>query len=174
MSLEPLLVASPIIQIHALAGMAAFAIGGVTLFLPKGNDRHRGLGRAWVALMVVVAASSFLIWEIRMLGPFSPIHLVSVFTLYALYKGVGHARAGRIGAHRRTMQSLYVVALAVTGIFTLAPGRIMYQVVFGPGAGPSLGSLVVAGGLVLAAGGWLILKPRRRGVGAVTRGLTKP
>ena len=56
MSLAPLLQASPAIQLHAIAAMAAFALGCVQLAAPKGTLPHRTLGYIWVALMVVVAA----------------------------------------------------------------------------------------------------------------------
>jgi uncharacterized membrane protein len=42
------------------------------------------------------------------------------------------ASRGRIEAHRRAMLSIYALALIVTGLFTLWPGRIMHRVVFGP------------------------------------------
>jgi uncharacterized membrane protein len=44
MSLAPLLNASPTIQIHAFAAMAALAIGVVQLSAPKGTLPHRGIG----------------------------------------------------------------------------------------------------------------------------------
>lgn len=163
MTLEPLLTASPIIQIHAYAAMAALLTGGAILFLPKGNARHRTLGRAWVGLMVVVAASSFGIWEIRMFGLFSPIHLFSAVVLYALYKGVEHIRARRVGQHRRTMQTLYVASLVVSGVFTLAPGRIMHKVVFGPGYEASVETLTLVGAVILGvSAAWIIFRTRRQ------------
>ena len=41
MSLAPLLQASPVIQVHAVAAMAAFALGIVQLAAPKGTIPHR-------------------------------------------------------------------------------------------------------------------------------------
>ena len=51
---------SPVIQIHLLAAVAAFAIGAVQIFGPKGTGMHRILGWTWVIFMVVVAGSSLL------------------------------------------------------------------------------------------------------------------
>jgi len=76
MSLAPLLDAAPQIPVHAFAAMAAFALGVVQLAAPKGTLPHRTLGWIWVALMAVVAVSSLWIHEIRLVGPFSPIHLL--------------------------------------------------------------------------------------------------
>ena len=59
MSLEPLLTASPIIQVHAFAAIAAFALGLVQFAAPKGTVPHRTIGWIWVGLMTVIAISSF-------------------------------------------------------------------------------------------------------------------
>ncbi|MGB7176641.1 MAG: hypothetical protein WBD33_07310, partial [Xanthobacteraceae bacterium] len=66
MTLEPLLQASPAIQIHAFAAMTAFALGVVQLSAPKGTLPHRTLGWIWIALMLVVSISAFFIHQLRM------------------------------------------------------------------------------------------------------------
>ncbi len=81
MSLAPLLDAAPAIPVHAFAAMAAFVLGVVQLAAPKGTLPHRTIGWIWVVLMLAVAASSFWIHQIKLLGPWSPIHLLSIFTL---------------------------------------------------------------------------------------------
>ncbi|AZO53695.1 MULTISPECIES: DUF2306 domain-containing protein [unclassified Mesorhizobium] len=149
MSLEPLLHASPLIKLHALAAMASLLLGAVQLWRTKGDRLHRALGRVWVSLMAVVALSSFFIWTIRLWGPFSPIHLLSLFVLIMLWRGVGLARRGNIAAHRRIMQGTYIFGLVITGLLTFIPGRTMYFVAFGPqGATPlklaAFAALVVA------------------------------
>lgn len=136
MSLEPLLAASLAIRIHAFAAMAAFVLGAVQIAAPKGTIPHRAFGWAWVALMVIVAGSSFLIHSIRTWGDWSPIHILSIVTLLALPGAVLHARRHRVAAHQRAMLILFVAALGIAGAFTLAPGRIMHEVVFGTAAVP--------------------------------------
>lgn len=131
MSLGPLLSAPPPIPWHAFAAFAALAIGGAQLALPKGTMRHRALGYAWVALMLVIAISSFWIQQIRLIGPFSPIHLLSILVLVTVPLAVWHARNHRVAKHRKVMISLYFFALIGAGVFTLLPGRIMHAVVFG-------------------------------------------
>jgi uncharacterized membrane protein len=131
MSLEPLLNASPVIQIHAFAAMSAFALGIVQLSAPKGTLPHRTFGWLWVVLMLTVSVSSFFIHTIRLWGPWSPIHLLSIFTLAMLAVGVSAARRHVVRKHQRTMIFTFIGALVIAGIFTFVPGRIMHQVVFG-------------------------------------------
>ena len=131
MSLAPLLDAAPAIPVHAFAAMAAFALGLVQFAAPKGTLPHRTIGWIWVGLMAIVAASSFWIHEIRLLGPWSPIHLLSIFTLIMLPIAVWRARRHRVADHRRIMTMTFVGALVIAGLFTLLPGRIMHAVVFG-------------------------------------------
>ena len=131
MSLAPLLDAAPAIPLHAFAAMAAFALGLVQFAAPKGTLPHRTVGWIWVGLMAIVAASSFWIHEVRLLGPWSPIHLLSIFTLIMLPIAVWRARRHRVADHRRIMTLTFVGALVIAGLFTLLPGRIMHAVVFG-------------------------------------------
>ena len=131
MSLAPLLDAAPAIPVHAFAAMAAFALGLVQFAAPKGTLPHRTIGWIWVALMVIVAASSLWIHQIRLFGPWSPIHLLSIFTLVMVPIAVWRARRHRVADHRRIMTMTFVGALVIAGLFTLLPGRIMHAVVFG-------------------------------------------
>jgi uncharacterized membrane protein len=131
MTLAPLTTAPLPIQLHAYAAMGAFVLGVVQLAGVKGTTRHRALGYTWVGLMLVVAASSFWIHELRLLGPWSPIHLLSIFTLAMLPLGVWRARTHAVQAHRFTMIGIFAGALVIAGLFTLAPGRIISRMLFG-------------------------------------------
>ena len=131
MSLTPLLDAAPAIPMHAFAAMAAFALGLVQFAAPKGTLPHRTIGWIWVLLMVSVAISSFWIHTIRLVGPFSPIHLLSIFTLIVLPIGVWRAHRHRAADHKRIMTMIFTGALVIAGLFTFLPGRIMHAVVFG-------------------------------------------
>jgi uncharacterized membrane protein len=132
MNLAPLLEATPAIPLHAFAAMAAFVLGMVQFAAPKGTLPHRTLGWVWVGLMAAVAISSFWIHQIRLLGPWSPIHLLSIFTLLMLPLAVWRAHQHRVADHRRIMILTFSGALVIAGLFTLLPGRIMHSVVFGP------------------------------------------
>jgi uncharacterized membrane protein len=131
MSFAPVLDAAPAIPLHAFAAMAAFVLGLVQFAAPKGTLPHRTIGWIWVVLIAAVAVSSFWIHEIRLVGPWSPIHLLSIFTLIVLPIAVWRAHTHRVADHRRIMIFIFSGALVVAGLFTLLPGRIMHQVVFG-------------------------------------------
>lgn len=131
MTLAPLLDASPVIQIHAFAAMAAFVIGLTQLLRRKGDGPHRAAGYLWVVLMLAIALSSFWIHGIDQWRGFSLIHLLSVWTLITIPLAVFYARRGQISAHKKWMISLFFGALVIAGLFTFLPGRIMSHVVFG-------------------------------------------
>ena len=96
MSLEPLLAAPLATRVHAFAAMAAFALGAAQLAAPKGTVPHRTIGWIWVLLMVTVAMTSFWIHDLRVWGEWSPIHLLSIFTLIMLPAAVIHAVRHRV------------------------------------------------------------------------------
>lgn len=131
MTLAPLLAAPLVIVVHAFAAMAAFALGLVQLLAPKGTMPHRVLGWIWAALMLTVVLSSFGIHTIRSIGPFSPIHALSLFTLAMLPLALLHARRHRAAQHGLAMALLFIGGLVIAGAFTLYPGRIMHAVVLG-------------------------------------------
>lgn len=132
MTLAPLLAAPVAIQLHAFAAIAAFALGAVQLAAPKGTIPHRAFGWLWAGLMLMVVLSSFFIHQIRLWGAWSPIHLLSVFTLVMLPLAVLHARRHDVRRHQKAMTGLFLGALVIAGVFTFLPGRIMHAVVFGP------------------------------------------
>jgi uncharacterized membrane protein len=131
MSLAPLLDAALALQIHAFAAMTAFALGIVQLSAPKGTLPRRTIGWMWVTLMVFVSASSFWIHELRIWGIWSPIHMLSIFTLVTLPLAVWAAHRHAVDRHRHAMTAIFFGALVIAGLFTLVPGRIMHKVVFG-------------------------------------------
>ena len=131
MTLAPLLDAGPFILFHAIGAIGALALGIVQLAAPKGTVNHKVIGYTWAALMLWVATSSLWIHMIRLIGPWSPIHLLSLLVLVSVPAALFAARKGRIATHKRAMQSLFFYALIVAGLFTLLPGRIMNQVLFG-------------------------------------------
>lgn len=133
MNPAPLTNAPFAVQLHAYAALAAFVLGGVQLARVKGTTQHRALGYTWVALMLVIAISSFWIHgeSLRLWGTWSPIHLLSILALLMLPAAIYFARVHRVRGHKLTMLGLFSGALVIAGIFTLVPGRIMHRVVFG-------------------------------------------
>ena len=119
---------TPVIVAHAVLAATAVGLGAMLLWGRKGHQAHRLGGWLWVLCMATVAAISF---AIRGPDGFSWIHGLSAFTLITLVTGVMAARAHKVRAHRSNMISLYVGALVVTGLFTLLPGRLIGNAVWG-------------------------------------------
>ena len=119
------------IPLHAIMAMIAIILGGIQLSMKKGGTIHKLLGRIWVGLMLIVATTSFFIHEIKLWGAYSPIHLLSLWTIFILGVGIYYVRVGNIKRHKQVMIATYFFALILTGFFTLYPGRVMHQILIG-------------------------------------------
>lgn len=135
MTLDPILDASTAIRLHLAAIAVAVVATAVILPMPKGTLVHKRVGAVWVAAMMTAALVSF---GIRDPDPslsngfgLSPIHILSAIVLVSVPHAVWQIRKGRVEEHRRAMISLAVGALAIAGLFTLLPGRLMWHVVTG-------------------------------------------
>jgi uncharacterized membrane protein len=138
MSLDPLLEAPLIIQVHAFGAMAAFPLGLVQIFGPKGTLPHKTLGALWIAVMIVVAASSAFILRPAPEGaPYwqrlSIIHIFIPITAFGIISGVRLlARGGpSLKRHSWPFISVFFGGLIVAGVLAFLPGRIMHEVAFG-------------------------------------------
>ena len=129
--MDILLSQSQPIPLHALAAIVAILLGAIQLLSPKGTMIHKALGYVWVLLMLAVSVSSLFIHEINMWGKYSPIHILSLWTIFCLLLAIYFVRIGNIKRHKQTMTLLYLLALILTGLFTLLPGRVMHVVIFG-------------------------------------------
>ena len=129
--MDILLSQSQPIPLHALAAIVASLLGAIQLLSRKGTLIHKALGWVWVLLMLVVSVSSLFIHEINMWGKYSPIHILSLWTIFCLLLAIYFVRIGNIKRHKQTMTVLYLLALILTGLFTLLPGRVMHVVIFG-------------------------------------------
>jgi uncharacterized membrane protein len=135
MNFAALTFASPSVIMHLIFALAAFALGGIQLATKKGTRTHRMLGYIWVAAMVVICLTSFGIKEVMpngMFGGYSPIHLLSLFVLVQLARGIYFAKNKNIRMHRRCMLHTYVGGLVIAGVFTFMPGRLLFKVVLEP------------------------------------------
>jgi uncharacterized membrane protein len=126
----------PIIAIHTSAALLATAIGPVALWARQRGTPlprlHRGVGYAWVTLMVLTAVSAVFIRNgpLALLGGFSPIHLLIPYTLAMLVLAFRMLFGGNITGHRKTMRNLYLGACLVAGLLTLSPERLLGQLVW--------------------------------------------
>ncbi|MDO8296226.1 MAG: DUF2306 domain-containing protein [Caulobacter sp.] len=119
-----------VIKIHILAAVAGVGLGATILSLRKGNGPHRALGWTWVLLMGAAAASSLFIVGLNG-DHWSPIHLLSGWTLIILPFAIRAARKHDVMSHRRAMTSLFWGASIVAGAFTFLPGRLMWDLFMG-------------------------------------------
>lgn len=109
---------------HLVTVMAALALTPVMLLRPRGDRRHRLLGRVWVTAMLLTAALSF---DVRQSHPghFSVIHLLSAYVIVAAPMIWWTARTHRVKAHRRQVRGMVTGALIIAGFFTLPFGRLL-------------------------------------------------
>lgn len=139
MSLQPLLEAPWVIQAHAFSAIAAFFLGVIQFAAPKGTLPHKTIGAVWIFLMAVIAGTSIFVRPSLHPGLpiwkwFSPIHLLTLLTIYALVQGVYLLMRGgpRLKRHAGPFIGLFIGGLIVAGVLAVAlPGRIMNQIVFG-------------------------------------------
>lgn len=174
MPLDALTSAPLIIQAHAFSAMAAFALGPVALLRQRRDRWHKLAGYTWVALMYATALTSLFFSESPMLGPFSPIHILSFITLLGLTFAMRAALRRDFIAHGRAMRALYAQALIVPGVFTFLPGRRM-NALLGSGDDMAVFWVALAGGLAVMALIWFhpaltrAVGLHRRGQGGVLR-----
>ncbi|WP_420862956.1 DUF2306 domain-containing protein [Algirhabdus cladophorae] len=153
MTLSPLLDAPLILQLHVAAAIPAILIGPFVLFRKRVDRWHKRLGYTWVVAMAALAIFGLFIQSHGGLwGHFGPLHGFSILTLWSLWTGIAHARAGRIHAHRATFQGLWYGGIGGAGLMQFLPGRTINQMVFG---GPSeLGYVVIGLGVCGFAALW--------------------
>ena len=127
----PLLLAQPtVLQVHILTAVASVGVGAVILWARKGRALHRTLGWTWAALMAAAAGTSLFIVGLN--GDYwSPIHLLSGWTLALLPVAVWAARRHNVNLHRRTMTGVFWGASITAGAFALLPGRLIWRLFMG-------------------------------------------
>ena len=150
MTLTPLINTDPVIQLHIASALLALLMGPIALYRKRRDSLHRWTGYLWVGAMFTVALSSFWIHHFGVIGPFSPIHLLAVLTLWSLVDGMRHAFARRWEAHGLAMRALYWRGLAVAGLFTFLPGRVFNRMFFPEMPELGYGVIALCGGAVFA------------------------
>jgi uncharacterized membrane protein len=126
-----------LIQVHLASVVPAFVMGVWLFVAPKGGRRHRAVGKAYLALMVVAALSSVglhaQVGPAVAVGPLrlGLLHLLVPLTLRGVWMAFHTIRRGDIQAHKRHMLGLYLGALVVAGVLSFAPGRLLHRACFG-------------------------------------------
>jgi uncharacterized membrane protein len=123
----------PLVWLHLGAILFATTLTPVMLLRPKATRRHRQLGYAWFAAMVLAAASSLFFkvsnagapnWGVFS-GNFSPIHLLSIWVLVQAPVIVSRARRHDRAGHERAVRGMVIGALLIAGFFTFPFGRML-------------------------------------------------
>ena len=137
MTLEPLVHAPLVVQVHVALAVAAVGCG-LWLIFPsrKGNHAHRIVGRLFMSLMVATALISFLIHRRMPNSPvfgLSPAHLLAAFVLFCVWRALDAAGKGDVRAHRVWATGLFGGALVINGLLNafLFSG-ITHDIFFGP------------------------------------------
>ncbi|GAB2800690.1 DUF2306 domain-containing protein [Halomonas shantousis] len=119
------------VWIHLVAALWALAFGAVQLISTKGTRKHRWRGWSWMLAMIVTAVSSFWLHsDLAILGPFSNIHLLSLWVLVCVVISLLAVRRRRLDIHRNFLVGAYLGLLGA-GLGALAPGRLISGWLFG-------------------------------------------
>ncbi|MEH3157708.1 MAG: hypothetical protein PGN08_01590 [Sphingomonas taxi] len=119
-----------IVWAHIVTILVALALTPVILLGPRGDTRHRMLGRVWAGAMLLTAALSFGI-HLTNPGGFSVIHILSVWVLIQVPVLWYAARRHRVALHRRSVRGLVTGALLIAGFFTFPFDRLLGRWLFG-------------------------------------------
>lgn len=156
MTLEPILAADPIVQIHVCFAVAALLTGPVALFRKRRDRVHKVFGYLAALSMLGLALTGFGIRStIAIIAHVGPIHILSVMAVWGILEAVYHIRKGDVVRHQASMQSVWFGALGLAGLFTLLPGRTLNRVFFG--SWPEAGYIAIGLGLI---GLWILWRGR--------------
>ena len=102
-------------QIHLATAIAAMLAGALVVFLRKGTTAHKRAGWVYVAAMVAVNVTAFMIYDL--FGHFGPFHWAALFSLISVVIGLVPAITKRpkkrwLQIHAGWMAGSYVGLLA--------------------------------------------------------------
>jgi uncharacterized membrane protein len=120
----------PVIAAHLALVVVPLVLTPIQLLRRRAGTAHRWLGWTWAISLFATAALSF---GIHASGPgrFSFIHILSVVTVVAVPLMVLAAMRRDFARHRRGVRGLVTGALLVAGYFTLIPGRMLGEWLWG-------------------------------------------
>ncbi|MDB9753560.1 DUF2306 domain-containing protein [Oceanospirillaceae bacterium] len=112
----------------------AFLMATFMMVTKKGTEVHKLIGRIYMVLMLFTAMVTLLMSAQvgpRLFNHFGFIHLLSVLVLYCVPSAYWAIKNGNVKRHKWSMIGLYIGGLIVAGGFTLMPGRMLGNVLFG-------------------------------------------
>jgi uncharacterized membrane protein len=77
---------SPIGFLHLVAALLAVVTGSIVLLNVKGGLFHKRVGYVYVASMVVLNVTAFMIY--RLFGTFGPFHILAIFSSLSILGGM--------------------------------------------------------------------------------------
>lgn len=129
--LQPLLQASPAIQIHVFAAVVALGLGAWQFLARKGTFPHRVVGWIWIVLLASICLSSFFIPGSIFIGPISVFHALSVYTLWSLFMGAKAARQGDVADHKSYMAWIFGLSIVLSAAIAIgSSGSVLNEVFF--------------------------------------------
>ena len=156
--------------IHTVAALTALVAGAAVLLTRKGTRRHRRLGWAYVASMLLLNGTALLIY--RLFGRFGPFHMGAIFNFLTVAAGTAAAlearrargrrnpveRARAVERHYQWMTWSYVglAAAAVSEVATRMPALRPR-----PGQGLAFGITVAVATLLVVGVGAELIRRRR-------------
>ncbi|KPP93812.1 MAG: putative membrane protein [Rhodobacteraceae bacterium HLUCCA08] len=153
MTIDPILAAPLLVQVHIAAAVPALLLGPVALFRRRRDRLHRIVGRAWVIAILALALTGLILpGRFAVVGPFGPIHLFAPLAIWGVVDGVRLIRRGDVAGHRRAMRSVWFGAVGVASLVTLLPGRTLNRALFGEAT--EVAWIVIALGLVALVALW--------------------
>jgi uncharacterized membrane protein len=120
--------------LHLATVVPSFFIGTALLFMKKGTNIHKKLGRVYMVLMLLTAFTTlFMPAHVgpRLINHFGWIHSFSLLTIVSVPRAYYTAKIGNIKSHKIAMISLYFGAIIIAGGFTFLPGRYLHSLFFG-------------------------------------------
>ena len=156
--MEHFFAAPAYIQVHALSALLALLTGPLALYRKRKDIWHKSFGYVWMAAMVATAISSFWISSFGVIGPFSPIHLLSIWTLFVVIRSVQLVRQGNIQAHAEMLKWLYWGGLWVAFALNFLPNRLSNRILFGQDEA----ALAMIAAILAVASAFLFASRRKR------------
>lgn len=99
MTFTPHLHAPLYLQMHSAGALVSITLEALVILRSKRDRLHKVSGYIWTVAMAAASTSLFWSHELRVIGPFSPLYVPEIVTLWSQWMGIRHAIAGRIDAH---------------------------------------------------------------------------
>ncbi|CAM4399538.1 DUF2306 domain-containing protein [Vibrio astriarenae] len=120
--------------LHLATILPAFLFATVILFIKKGSETHKTVGR-FTAFLLLASSVISLAMPARV-GPtyydhFGFIHLLSIVVILSVPRAYIAIRQGNVLMHKVTMLNVYLGGFVIAGFFAFMPGRMLNSLIFG-------------------------------------------